>query len=114
MIDRASRVCRAPHNGWADQLIATQGTIDYYKRLLRQMGGAEKTAQFLRLFLAPGQLDALVSWLEDGNAAATPPASKQTPSGARTRILCQYPLVSKYKGKGNTDDAANFACSTSS
>jgi hypothetical protein len=113
-------------HGWADQLITTQGTIDYYKRVLRQMGGAEKTAQFLRLFLAPGighcgggpgampsrQLDALVSWVEDGKAPATLPASKQTPSGPRTRILCQYPLVSKYKGKGNTDDAANFACST--
>jgi hypothetical protein len=112
-------------HGWADQLITTQGTIDYYKRLLQQMGGAEKTAQFLRLFLAPGighcggpgampsgQLDALVSWVEDGKAPATLPASKQTPSGPRTRILCQYPPVSKYKGKGNTDDAANFACST--
>jgi len=109
-------------HGWADQLITTQGTIDYYKRVLQQMGGAEKTAQFLRLFLAPGighcgggpgampsgQLDALVSWVEDGKAPATLPASKQT----RTRILCQYPLVPKYKGKGSTDDAANFACST--
>ena len=103
-------------HGWADQLITAQGTIDYYKRVLEQMGGAEKTAQFLRLFLAPGighcaggpgampsgQLDALVSWVEDGKAPATLPASRrQTPSGPRTRILCQYPLVAKYKGKGN-------------
>ncbi len=118
-------------HGWADQLITTQGTIDYYKRVLKQMGGAEKTAQFLRLFLAPGighcgggpgampsgQLDALVSWVENGKAPATLPASRpaptgQTPSGPRTRILCQYPLVAKYKGKGSTDDAANFSCST--
>ena len=113
-------------HGWADQLITAQGTIDYYKRVLAQMGGPEKTAQFLRFFLAPGighcgggpgamptgQLDALVSWVEDGKAHATLPASKQTPSGPRTRILCQYPLVPKYKGKGSTDDAANFSCST--
>ena len=41
-------------HGWADQLITTQGTIDYYKRVLQQMGGADKTARFLRFFLAPG------------------------------------------------------------
>jgi hypothetical protein len=113
-------------HGWADQLITTRGTIDYYKRVLAQMGGADKAGQFLRFFLAPGighcaggpgpmpsgQLDALVSWVEDGKAPGTLPASRQTPSGPRTRILCQYPLVPKYKGKGSTDDAANFACST--
>ncbi len=113
-------------HGWADQLITTKGTIDYYHRVLKQMGGAEKTAQFLRFFLAPGvghcaggpgpmpsgQLDALVSWVEDGKPPVTLSASRQTPSGPRTRILCQYPLVPKYKGKGNTDDAANFSCSS--
>lgn len=41
-------------HGWADQLITAEGTIDYYKRLQEQMGGAEKTSQFARLFLAPG------------------------------------------------------------
>jgi len=30
----------------------------------------------------------------------------------RSRPLCQYPLVAKYKGSGSTDDAANFTCST--
>jgi pimeloyl-ACP methyl ester carboxylesterase len=113
-------------HGWADQLITAEGTIDYYKRVQQQMGGAEKTAQFVRLFLAPGighcaggagampsgQLDALVSWVEDGKGPTTLPASRQTPDGQRSRILCQYPLVAKYKGKGSTDDAANFSCST--
>lgn len=41
-------------HGWADQLITPEGTIDYYKRVLQQMGGADKTAQFARFFLAPG------------------------------------------------------------
>jgi feruloyl esterase len=112
-------------HGWADQLITPEGTIDYYKRMSKQMGGAEKTAQFLRFFLAPGighcaggpgampsgQLDALVSWVEESKAPVTLPASRQTPAGPRTRILCQYPMVAKYKGKGSTDDAANFICS---
>jgi hypothetical protein len=28
----------------------------------------------------------------------------------RTRPLCPYPQVAKYKGTGSTDDASNFAC----
>jgi hypothetical protein len=28
----------------------------------------------------------------------------------RTRPLCPYPKIAKYKGSGSIDDAANFAC----
>jgi feruloyl esterase len=28
----------------------------------------------------------------------------------RTRPLCPYPQVAKYKGTGSTEDATNFAC----
>jgi len=28
----------------------------------------------------------------------------------RTRPLCPYPQIAKYKGSGSIDDAANFAC----
>ena len=31
---------------------------------------------------------------------------------ARTRPLCLYPKVAVYKGRGNTNDAANFSCRT--
>jgi len=115
-------------HGWADQLITPEGTIDYYKRVRQQMGGAEKTSKFARLFLAPGvghcgggagpapygQLDALLSWVEEGKAPVTLTAARRDQSGAvtRSRPLCQYPLVAKYKGTGSTDDAANFVCST--
>ena len=27
-----------------------------------------------------------------------------------TRPLCPYPQVAKYKGSGDTNDAANFVC----
>ena len=112
-------------HGGADQLIPTDGSIDYYKRVLAQMGGAQKVSQFLEFFLAPGvghcgggagptpsgQLDAVLSWVEDGKAPATLPASRRDQSGnTRTRSLCQYPQVAKYKGSGSTDDAANFSC----
>jgi feruloyl esterase len=29
----------------------------------------------------------------------------------RSRPLCAYPLVAKYKGSGSTDEASNFVCS---
>jgi hypothetical protein len=115
-------------HGWADQLISAEGTVDYYKRVQEKMGGAKKTSEFARLFMAPGvghcgggtgptpsgQLDALVSWVEDGKAPATLPAARRDQAGTitRSRPLCQYPQVAKYKGSGSTDDAANFACST--
>jgi len=28
----------------------------------------------------------------------------------RTRPLCPYPQIAKWKGSGSTDDAANFVC----
>jgi hypothetical protein len=113
-------------HGWADQLISAQGTVDYIQRVQQQMGGAQKAGEFIRAFMAPGighcaggpgampsgQLDALLAWVEDGKAPATLPASRPTPEGPRTRILCPYPMVSKYKGSGSTNDAANFSCST--
>jgi feruloyl esterase len=115
-------------HGWADQLISAEGTVDYYKRVQEKMGGAKKASDFARLFMAPGvghcgggtgptpsgQLDALVSWVEDGKAPATLPAARRDQAGTitRSRPLCQYPQVAKYKGTGSTDDAANFVCST--
>jgi feruloyl esterase len=113
---------------WADQLITAHGTIDYYERVIKQMGGAEKTSEFLRLFMAPGvahcgggqgpapsgQLEALLAWVEESRAPATLTAVRRDQSGAiiRSRPLCQYPLVAKYRGSGSTDDAANFVCSS--
>ena len=112
-------------HGWSDQLIYPEGTIDYYQRVQKQMGGPDNTARFARLFLAPGvghcaggpgpqptgQLDAVVHWVEEGKAPETLTAERRE-NGAvvRRRPLCQFPLVAKYKGTGSTDDAANFTC----
>jgi hypothetical protein len=112
-------------HGWTDQLISAHGAVDYYKRVMATMG-ADNAANFIRLFMAPGighcgggtgpnptgQMEALLAWVEDGKAPDTLPASRQTPEGPRTRILCAYPQVPKYKGSGSTNDAANFSCST--
>jgi hypothetical protein len=113
-------------HGWSDQLIYPEGTIDYYQRVQKQMGGAESTSKFARLFLAPGvghcaggpgaqpagQFDALVRWVEQGQAPDVLNAVRRDGSGnvVRSRPLCQFPLVAKYKGTGSTDDATNFVC----
>ena len=63
-----------------------------------------------------GVFDALVDWVEKGVPAEQVIATKYTsaPNGENkatmTRPLCPYPAVAKYKGTGDTNDAANFAC----
>ncbi|MBV9085583.1 MAG: tannase/feruloyl esterase family alpha/beta hydrolase [Acidobacteriaceae bacterium] len=108
------------YHGWNDQLIAPQNTVNYYNSVVQKMG--PKINDSVRLFLAPGmnhcgggdgpfrfdQLSALEEWVEKGVAPERVIASH--PSG-RTRPLCPYPQVAKYKGSGSTDDAANFVCS---
>ena len=115
-------------HGWADQLISADGSVDYYTRVQQEMGGAKNTSEFVRLFMAPGvghcaggagpaptgQLEALLAWVEDGKAPESLLATRRDPQGgtvARSRPVCAYPLVAKYKGNGSTDDAASFTCS---
>jgi len=58
---------------------------------------------------------ALERWVEQGVtpeqviAAKRQGANPQAPA-SRTRPLCPYPQVARYKGSGSTDEAANFNC----
>jgi feruloyl esterase len=58
---------------------------------------------------------ALERWVEQGVApdqiiaAKRQSADSKTPP-IRTRPLCPYPQVARYKGSGSTDEAANFVC----
>jgi hypothetical protein len=59
---------------------------------------------------------ALERWVESSVAPAEIVATKYKADGnpasgvVRTRPLCPYPQVAKYKGSGSTDEAANFVC----
>lgn len=113
-------------HGWADPLIYAEGTTDYFTRVQRHMGGSDKTAAFMRLFMAPGvghcaggagpaptgHFEAVVRWVEEGRAPETLDAVSRDQSGTlvRSRPLCRYPLVARYKGRGTTDAAENFEC----
>ncbi len=111
-------------HGLADQLIPPQGSIKYYESVQRTMGGAARTADFVRLFLAPGidhglrgagpspvgQLAALLAWVEEAKAPDQLLAESRDKAGKllRSRPLFPYPQFAKYSGQGSTDDAANF------
>ena len=63
-----------------------------------------------------GVFDGLVDWVEQGTAPGPVIATKYTQLNGEnkttmTRPLCAYPQVAKYKGSGDTNDAANFTCS---
>jgi len=120
--DRGGRVII--YHGLADQLIPAEGTIDYYKRVQQRMGGPERTAQFARLFLAPGvdhgfrgrgptptgQFEAVIRWVEEGKAPEMLLGERRDANNKviGTRPLFRYPNVAKYKGRGSTDEAENF------
>ena len=115
------------YHGWSDSNIPALNTIKYYKSVVDTMGGTAKAANGVRLFLAPGmghcgggegpnvfdKVGALERWVENGIAPEQLIASHSTEGKLdRTRPLCPYPQVAKYKGAGSIDDAANFVCKT--
>ena len=56
---------------------------------------------------------ALERWVELGVAPSQVIAAKREGANApasRTRPLCAYPQVARYKGSGSSDEAANFSC----
>ena len=59
---------------------------------------------------------ALEQWVEKGIAPTAIVATKDEGGdpAKMTRLLCPYPQIAKYKGKGNPNDAASFACAVES
>jgi feruloyl esterase len=113
------------YHGWSDPNVPALNTIKYYNSVVKNLGGADRAADRIRLFLAPGmghcsggegpnvfdKIGSLEHWVEQGRAPDALLASHLTDGRIdRTRPLCPYPQVAKYKGTGGTDDAANFMC----
>jgi feruloyl esterase len=113
------------YTGWADPVVPPQDTSMYYDAVVKTMGGIDKTREFFRFFAAPGmghcsggpgpnQFDALTAleqWVEKGTAPDKLIASHVTNGKVdRTRPLCVYPFVARWKGTGSSDEAANFTC----
>jgi feruloyl esterase len=113
------------YHGWADPGIPPRSSVNYYKSVVDALGTG-KTKDSIRLFMVPGMghcrggdgtdtfdaVTALDQWVMKGKAPQQISASHLTKGVVdRTRPLCPYPEVAKYKGTGDTNDAANFACS---
>jgi feruloyl esterase len=109
--------------GWADPALNPLMGVEYYEQVSQRMGA--RTPGFFRLFMVPGmfhcnggvgadtfdKLGPLADWVEHGAAPDAIPASRVVGGKVvRTRPLCAYPDVARYKGSGSIDDAANFAC----
>ena len=122
-IERGGKLIQ--YHGWSDPQISPASSVQYYQRVLERLGGPGKVQDSYRLFMAPGMghcsggegpnrfdmLSAMEAWVEQGKAPASILASRPAEGGQqRTRPLCPFPQVAKYKGQGSTDDAANFVC----
>jgi hypothetical protein len=109
--------------GWADPALNPNRAVEYYDAVTAKMGPA--TRDFFRLYMMPGmfhcyggvgcdsapRLAALIGWVERNQAPESIVASRlENGKVVRTRPLCPYPEVAKYKGAGNTDEAGNFGC----
>lgn len=113
------------YHGWADQQVAPGATVEFYQSLLNV--NRDAGSDWVRLFMAPGmahcsggegpdtfdKIGTLEDWVERGNIPSRIIAAHHSSSQVdRTRPLCAYPQVAKYKGSGSIDEAANFVCST--
>lgn len=110
------------YHGWNDPAISPLNSVNYFTSVQEKMGN---TQDFYRLFMMPGmghcqggpgpdqfdKMTILSQWVEAGKAPDQITASHATNGQVdRTRPLCAYPKVAKYKGSGSIDDASNFAC----
>jgi feruloyl esterase len=109
--------------GWADTILQPMMGVNYYEAVVARNG--RNTSDFARLFMMPGvahcgggvgpdridAVTAVIDWVEKNQAPDSLLASKVTNGNVvRTRPLCPYPQVARYKGQGSIDDAANFSC----
>jgi len=57
------------------------------------------------------KMKVIEQWVEQGKKPAQIIATHSTRGQVdKTRPLCPYPQFAKYKGTGDTNDAANFVC----
>ena len=124
------------YHGTSDPIFSSDDTTTWYESLRAANGG--DAGNFARFYRVAGMthcaggpttdqfdmLTPLVQWVEQGQAPDSVVASARgvgnaaganvdvpaTWSPTRTRPLCAYPAVARYKGSGSTEVADSFAC----
>jgi feruloyl esterase len=114
------------YHGWADPAIPALDSVDYWRLVQKTMG---PTANFYRLFMAPGMLHcgggpgpnvldtlpAITEWVERNKAPEVLLATKYKDNDTkqpaeRTRPLCVFPERTELIAKGDKTKAASFRC----
>lgn len=109
--------------GGSDPIFSINDTIDWWRKVDAANHGA--AARFARIFAVPGMnhcaggpatdrydaLRAVVEWVEKGTAPDRIEASAgpMSPWPGRTRPLCPYPTIARYRS-GDVNRAESFAC----
>jgi feruloyl esterase len=118
------------YHGVSDPIFSVNDTQAWYDGLRSANGG--DASNFARFYRVPGMghcsggpatdqfdlLTKLVAWVEQGQApenvvASARSANTDLPSGwsaTRSRPLCAYPKVARYKGTGDIESADSFTC----
>ena len=109
--------------GWADPQLNPRMGVEYYEQVMEKMGSS--VTDFARLYMVPGMFHCgggigtstfdtatpLLKWTESGTPPDRIEASRVVAGKVvRTRPLCAYPKVARYKGTGSIDESANFTC----
>lgn len=65
---RRSRAKMLMYHGLADVLIMPQGSVNYYERVIRELGGLREVQKFYRFFLVPGMAHGFSNGTPNPNA----------------------------------------------
>ena len=124
------------YHGTSDPIFSSDDTTAWYESLRAANGG--DAGNFARFYRVPGMthcsggpttdqfdmLTPLVAWVEQGQAPDSVTASARGTGNAaganvdipaswsatRSRPLCAYPKVARYKGSGSIESADSFSC----
>jgi feruloyl esterase len=114
------------YHGWNDRQVPAMSSVTYFESVLKT-AGRDVAGRSIQLYMVPGmdhcqggvgtdtfnKVAAMDEWVAKGRAPAQIVASHATDGKIdRTRPLCPYPQIARYKGAGSTADAENFVCST--
>lgn len=106
-------------HGWNDPGPSPWLTIDYFERVKKAVPAASSS---VRLFLSPGvehcaggpgldrfdAVAALDAWVQTGKAPEILLTTKEKPK--MSRPVCAFPVMARYKGSGDPNEAASFEC----
>jgi Tannase and feruloyl esterase len=112
------------YHGWADPQVPAMNTVEYFDAVVKRSGRAA-VGKSVELYMVPGmahcaggpgtdvfdKMGAIEQWVTRGAAPSQITAAHLTDGIAvRTRPLCPFGHVARYKGTGSIDEAASFEC----